>query len=50
MVSGASEVDEGANGIEAAYGAAKHQRLAALKARYHPENLFRMNQSIRPAR
>jgi FAD/FMN-containing dehydrogenase len=40
--------DEGAEGLKAAYGA-KLARLAALKARYDPTNLFRMNQNIAPA-
>jgi FAD/FMN-containing dehydrogenase len=40
--------DEGAEGLQAAYGA-KLERLAALKAKYDPTNLFRMNQNIAPA-
>ena len=40
--------DEGIDGIKAAYGA-KLERLAALKAKFDPTNLFRMNQNIVPA-
>ena len=40
--------DEGKEGLEAAYGE-KLARLAALKAKYDPENLLRMNQNIAPA-
>ena len=40
--------DEGADGLRAAYGA-KLVRLAALKAKFDPNNLFRMNQNIAPA-
>ena len=40
--------DEGTDGLKAAYGS-KLARLAALKAKFDPTNLFRMNQNITPA-
>jgi FAD/FMN-containing dehydrogenase len=43
------EADEGAERIKAAYGAEKYQRLAALKRKYDPANLFRLNQNIKPS-
>jgi len=36
--------------VRDAYGAAKYERLVALKDRYDPENLFRLNQNIKPSR
>jgi hypothetical protein len=41
--------DEGAAGVEAAYGD-RLQRLTALKDRYDPTNFFRLNANIPPSR
>lgn len=41
--------DEGEERIRAAYPGATWDRLAAIKARYDPTNLFRLNQNIQPA-
>jgi hypothetical protein len=41
--------DEGAEGVESAYGERLH-RLTALKDRYDPTNVFRLNHNIPPSR
>jgi len=41
------EEDEGAAQIKAAFGAS-YNRLASIKAKYDPQNLFRHNQNIKP--
>ena len=40
--------DEGEERINAAFGTAKLDRLAAIKAEYDPDNVFAGNQNIRP--
>jgi FAD/FMN-containing dehydrogenase len=42
-------MDEGTDRTRQAYGEAKLERLTALKTRYDPTNLFRLNQNIPPA-
>lgn len=39
---------EGQERVRAAYGSQKYKRLVALKNKYDPANLFRMNQNIKP--
>ncbi len=41
-------MEEGEDRIRQAYGAAKYDRLKALKRRYDPDNLFKLNQNIPP--
>jgi FAD/FMN-containing dehydrogenase len=40
--------EEGPDRVRAAYGAAKYERLRALKRAYDPTNLFRLNQNVAP--
>jgi FAD/FMN-containing dehydrogenase len=40
--------DEGEGRVREAYPASTWERLAAIKGRYDPTNLFRLNQNIRP--
>lgn len=41
-------MDEGEDQVQASYRG-NYQRLAKIKAQYDPDNLFRMNQNIKPA-
>ncbi len=40
--------EEGEELVRTSYGAANYKRLVALKAKYDPSNLFRLNQNIKP--
>jgi FAD/FMN-containing dehydrogenase len=42
--------DEGEDRVRAAYPGSTWDRLTEIKARYDPDNLFRLNQNIPPAR
>ncbi|HWM56024.1 MAG TPA: FAD-binding oxidoreductase [Solirubrobacterales bacterium] len=41
-------MNEGEDRVREAYGTKKYDRLKALKRRYDPDNLFRLNQNIPP--
>lgn len=42
--------DEGEERVKSGYGPEKYRRLVELKDRYDPENLFRLNQNVKPSR
>ena len=41
-------MEEGAAGVQEAYGAERYARLQLIKRRYDPDNVFRLNQNIPP--
>src|SRR5687767_9613237 len=41
--------DEGGDRVRAAFGAERHARLARVKARFDPRNVFRGNHNVEPA-
>jgi FAD/FMN-containing dehydrogenase len=43
------DADDDTNRVREAYGAGTYSRLAAVKARYDPENVFHHNKNIPPA-
>ena len=48
VVAARSRGDEGEGRVREAYPGSTWERLAAIKGRYDPTNLFRLNQNIAP--
>lgn len=42
-------IEAGEDKVRAAFGATTYDRLAAIKRRYDPDNVFHLNQNVRPA-
>jgi hypothetical protein len=43
-----NDVAEADEDVRSVYGAAKHARLVDLKRAWDPDNVFRLNQNVRP--